>query len=512
MSPLPTTGRKDSQLPIATSILNTDYFRGVVGGLSKRIPPDVLQAYFEANFNATAKLIGDVTRAPFNADPNGDDEAIDKINACAQFLFDEGGGELYLPGHFKISDSVMIPGGTLSNQSNVSIRGDGFVNSQLLCDEAAMRDKNVIACYNRDVIGGGYFKDFGIIGPRPATTPLYASIGIALGNMGFTLIEGVEVVGCNTGFLTEFSDNVVFNKCHQREANTTGLSIGRQGSGRAGGVFVINSLIQVNNPDGNCLGYPSNIAIGGAERVFLLNITVDEMGLNKPSGGASLFVLGESGGYVTTEVNIEGLRVFAPGTQTGLPYYGVRVGGGGDVGGLFHGKLHIKSAHIRPWVHSPERVSTKLLFIEDGSSGIVLEDVTTEVNTGAPDPTKFGAYDIYDGGLDTVWRNVNGVSNQRYTAAAYAGTINADASLSEFVRVAPLTAPVILANPTGLARYGQKVTYSLEQGGAGGYAVTLGNLFKFTFSNAGNAVGKRCCFTVVYTQDGLILDGVQGWQ
>lgn len=485
-----TVQKKGTQFGDASgSIVSSDRMYGIANGLTKMMSPIQIGDFLRANYTFTAKLVGDVTNPAFagGADPTGVADSTAAIKACRDYLFAHGGGEMYFPvGRFKVTDTIEHPTQSLALET-ISIRGEGGQASRLVANTSAMFTKPVLFWHN--IAGGGFhIRDIGIDGPTSenAFSNGNGSNGIIIANAGASIIDGVDGFGCVFGINLTFSDAVLVQHCHWREAQQSNLVIGNQGSGRAGGITVIDSLFQVGDPSGNSISEPSNIMIDGAQNVGLYNLTVDELGLNKAIGGASIMI----GRFLTTQdVHVDRVRVFAAGSPTTNPYYGIHVGPAAV-------RTTLSNILVEPYSHDVARIPTNTIRIDSGAQDTVLENVTTTVNSTAADPTSMGTKDISDLGTRSIWRNVNGRNKEAINNATFASSFTPVRKDGSTVRLT-LTGNVTINGPVNPTT-GDTMKYFLIQDTTGGRTVTWSSSFLIVWSDSGNTASTHSNVTVEY--------------
>jgi len=83
-----------------------------------------------------------------------------------------------------------------------------------------------------------------------------------------------------------------------------------------------------------------------------------------------------------------------------------------------------------------------------------------------------------------------------------------DARTANLVNPAALTAARVVGAPLN-PRKGQRIVWTITQDGTGGRAVTWNAVFKLTWSDAGNAAGKRSSIATIYDSTNWNQDGAQ---
>jgi hypothetical protein len=145
-----------------------------------------------------------------------------------------------------------------------------------------------------------------------------------------------------------------------------------------------------------------------------------------------------------------------------------------------------------------------LAFCAGGFEAIVFR-------AGSMAPTS-AAKDLGRTNAGNQWRNlfVDRVvlTTQAPTEAVLVSGVDATAG-SYIVPVALTAARVVGAplNPPSVA--GQRIVFTIVQGGAGGFAVTWNAVFKVSWSDTGNTVGKRSTIAFIWDGTNWNQDGAQ---
>jgi hypothetical protein len=187
------------------------------------------------------------------------------------------------------------------------------------------------------------------------------------------------------------------------------------------------------------------------------------------------------------------------------------------------GRVGAKNLNL-DYIAGGSRIASNVGLLRTGSVGA---DITTTANVICHfEDNGFGAdaVSIYQALAGTItFEETDAVSLIRTTASqvvrgrSVAGQINpltegtlitaTDVSLGNSA-VVTLTGARLVASPVN-AKAGQRFVWTFIQGGAGGFAVTWNAVFKVSWSDTGNTVGKRSSVAFVYDGTNWNQDGAQ---